>query len=651
LRPGHVISFSKDVLGDFEKASRKEWIITNGIGGYASSTVVGANARGYHGLLVASLPPGVTRFLLLSKVEEEMVVAGVEYGLSVSRYPGTLHPQGLRYLKEFRLDPLPTFVYEIAETTLRKRIRMPLGQNQAVVTYEVQKADKPLELRLRPLINFRDFHSRTKEAEGLSFTQSASSRGTVVRLGTTEKRLYLDASRGEYRPDGLWYREMIYDQEASRGLSDREDHFSPGMFAVTLRQGDEVELVANLPAEDVGGLRYYGRNMSYPLTGLREEISNLRWWLERAADDFIVSLPGSQGKSIVAGYHWFGEYGRDAAVSLPGLTLPRGRYTEATLVMRHFLEGCKDGLVPVSYDGGRPRYDSVDTSLWFVYAAGRIYDRTGDGSFVREVFPIFRKIVDYYRVGTDFGIRMDEDGLIASDSWRLPLTWMDVRIDDRPAMPRLAKCVEVNALWYNALVTMGAFAKEMDEGGELYDELAARVRSSFNRAFWFDSGGYLYDSVDADRFDDSIRPNQVFSISLPHPVLDPGRWRSVMEAVEGHLYTPLGLRSLSPQDRRYKGRYIGGPTERDYAYHNGSVWAWLAGPFVTAYLRAGGKPASPSIHAILDAFEGHLLDAGLGTISEIFDGDQPHAPQGCISQAWSVAELLRVCDEDLRGIA
>ena len=641
-----AIVFRRDVAADYSKAMDKEWIITNGLGGYASSTIIGANTRGYHGLLVASLPPSLRRLLLLSKLEEEIILDGKRHALSVNKYPNTIYPNGNKYLVEFRLNPSPSYIYQIDGVTLEKTIVMPFGLNTSIISYKLD-APRSVELQVRPLVNCRGFHSRTRENSGLAFSQYPIPGGVRLESNAEAQSLYLRSSCGEYEPSETWYRNMVYDLETERGLVDQEDHFSPGFFKATLKDRDFLSVVASADASGASNeavLEAAEMNNSASPGG-----DHLRDWLIRSSDQFTVKLP-DETSTIVAGYHWFGEWGRDAAIALPGLLLTTGRFEEAKAVIRRYLNNTRNGLAPVYFDeGSRPHYASIDTSLWFIYSTYKYFEYTSDLPFIREVYPKLREIVEWHRRGTDYS-RIVEDFLLEAKSGEYSLTWMDARIDGTPATPRVGKCVEVNALWYNALRSVEELSRRLGEASEPYAELGLKVQSSFNDVFWYGGGGYLYDCVDDEGGDDSVRPNQIFSLSLPFPVLRRERWGSVFKNVERHLLTPYGLRSLSPRDPRYHGMCSGGTGGRDLAYHNGTVWAWLAGPFISAYVKLGWSPSSVMIRHILQAFDRHLSEAGLGNVSEIFDGDTPHHPRGCIAQAWSTGELLRVISEDLGGL-
>jgi glycogen debranching enzyme len=643
-----TIAFGRDVLGNYDRSKSKEWLLTNGLGGYASSTVTGANSRAYHGLLVASLPPDLTRVLLLSKVEDELRTANGWYPLSTNHYPGLLYPEGFRHLEGFELAPDPTWRYSFDGTTVRKVVSMRPGLNAVRVSYFVEEGDGPSELTIRPLVNHRGFHGRSQEGGGLSFSQEFSGSAVRVDASAGPPSLHMKCSHGTYEGTGVWYRHMLYDEEEARGYPGSEDHFNPGVFRAILDVGEGLTLTASVePPPDfpegvppVPGMERYVPKIDAPLALLA--------WLRLASRQFVVTPPGTDDLAIVAGYHWFGEYGRDAAISIPGLLLATGRVDEAKAVFRRYFRHQRGGLIPVVMEGGSRSWASVDTSLLFVYAVKKYWDRTNDTTFVKEVWGVLASIMEAYMKGTDFGIRMDDDGLIESRTEDLPLTWMDAAVRGTPTVRRHAKSVEVNALWYNALRSMDAMGRATGAADGGYLGLAKKVKTSFNREFWFAEGGYLADSVDGGRKETSIRPNQVFAVSLPYPVLVGQRWNRLLHVVEEHLYTPYGLRSLSPSDPNYKGVYFGGPEQRDFAYHNGTVWSWLAGPFITAAIRARSSPRDALVRKMLDAFLGHMADAGLGSVSEIFDGNAPHLPRGTIAQAWSLAELLRAYDEDLR---
>ncbi len=633
-----AITLEADTLGDYSKARSKEWLITNQLGGYASSTITGANTRGYHGLLVASLGQSMQRTLLLSKLEESVIIDDVYYQLSVNKYPGVIHPDGNKYLKEFRLDPNPHFIYEVGGATVTKTVYMPPKHNCTITTYE---ADTPrsIQLLVRPLVTTRGFHTRLREDSGVVFTQHTGARGLSLESNVSPIKLFMLSNFGVYESSETWYKNLVYDEETERGLEDREDLFSPGYFKANLENGKTHSIVASADAPTPK----FEAPPSIPNTG----DFSLHDWLTHAAGQFIVNLPEG-GRSIIAGYHWFGEWGRDAAISLPGLLLTTKRYEDAKKVLRRFLSRTRDGLTPnLTTEDSEQAYTSIDASLWLIYAAYKYYAYTGDLQFLKEMYPKLSNIITCYQHGNAC-VKASDDGLLESTQRESSFTWMDARVDGTPVTPRVGKCVEVNALYYNALRSLEVIARGLGYPTELYAALASDVKKTFDYTFWYPSGGYLYDFVGEDGPDTSIRPNQILSISLPFPVLERAKGGSVLEVVERNLFTPYGLRTLAPGDPRYCGTCTGTPRERDSSYHNGTVWPWLIGPYITARTRLGLSLDTFMVSHIMNHFKQHLCDAGLGSVSEIFDGDPPHKPRGCIAQAWSVGELLRIYAEDFK---
>jgi predicted glycogen debranching enzyme len=640
-----MFSFKKP---GYEEGIRKEWIVPNGLGGYASSTIFGANTRKYHGLLLASLSPPVDRWLLLSKLEE--IIAGDRsYQLSTNRYPGVVHPRGFKFLERFDLDYFPTFIYKVKGFTVEKKVFTIHGHNATVVSYEVEGKG---EMKSRPLVNCRRIHSNLHlKAIAWGFQEKRGKKRVSLRPNYPHSpALILASDLAEFSGKGDWYRNMVYEVERERGYDDREDHYCPGEFSIEIEGRTKFHILA-VGGRKVEGefARLYSRNpedydeMLEKERRRKEELARGRKpavrALTTATDAFIVKR--GKRKSIIAGYHWFDEWGRDAMISLPGLTLVTKRYEDAKQVLRTFAEASKGGIIPNRFsEQGMPEYNTADASLWFVYAVQKYLEYTEDYEFVRELWPFLTGIIKAYEKGTE-GIRMEKDALIYSSP---QLTWMDTKIGDWVITPREGKAVEINALWYNALRFMEDLAKQFDRDYSKYKSLAELVKKNFNEQFWNEEEGCLYDVI--GRFKDaSIRPNQIFAVSLPHSMLSKEKEKKVMSKVEEELLTPYGLRSLSPKDSDYKGAYLGDQLTRDLSYHQGTVWPWLLGPFVTAYVKVRGKKG---VEKLLSALFEHLSDAGIGTISEIFDGDAPHKPKGCISQAWSVAEILRCYFEDVR---
>ena len=624
------LRFDHAVCRDLEVAARREWLETNGIGGYASSTIVGLNTRRYHGLLVAATRPPVGRMVLLAKIEETLVCGGRRVELGVNRYPGVVHPQGHLRMREFRLDPFPVFVWEIDGIEVEKSVWMIRGSNATVIQYRVRGAGAGT-LELRPLVAFRGFHDTTHENGALDPRLEISEGMVKIAPYAGVPPLYF-AHGGEVEGAGCWYRNFEYDRERERGLEYREDLYQPFVLSYDLGRNAEPRVVAATEPRSLEG--------EPPREPFRSA-------LERAADQFIVRR--GDGYTVIAGYHWFGDWGRDTMIALAGLALATGRYDVARGILVNFAAHVDRGMLPNRFPdaGETPEYNTVDATLWFFEAARALAAATGDFDFIRDkLYGVLAEIVAWHERGTRYGIHVDDDGLVWAGEPGVQLTWMDAKVGNWVVTPRTGKPVEVEALWHNALGVMEDFAARFGRASERahYGELARRARESFERTFWNEAAGCLYDVVNGGERDGSIRPNQIFAVSLEHTMLGPERARSVVEVVRRELLTPYGLRTLAPGDPRYRGRYEGDPVSRDGAYHQGTVWPWLLGPFLTAYLKVNGRSAEAQRQA--DEWMAELrryADAeGVGQIPEVFDGDAPQRAGGCIAQAWSVAEMLRV---------
>ena len=658
-----MIQFTKETCGDLDAAVGREWLETNGLGGFASSTIIGLNTRRYHGLLVAATKAPVGRLVLLSKLEETLFLGPHAVDISTNRYPGVVHPLGFRYLKRFRLDPFPVFTYEVEGMEIEKTVFMINGENSTVVQYELRtnhqaEALNNLRLEIRPLIAFRDYHSTTHENSALNpRVQDDPGRAAVCPYQGLPT-LYLAHNAYQLQKTGDWYRNFNYDVERERGLDFAEDLFNPFVLRFDLRAHRYASVIASTEERDVTRAAEYQqaeitrrRNAMAPCP-LEDSFVQT---LAAAADQYIVSR-GDQ-KTVIAGYHWFGDWGRDTMIALPGLTLPTGKYDVAQSILRTFAKHVDQGLLPNCFPdaGETPEYNTVDATLWFFEAARAYVNYAGDLEFVRnELYPVFADIIAWHVRGTRFGIKVSPSGLLSSGEPGVQLTWMDAKVGDWVVTPRRGKPVEIQALWYNALCIMEDFARQFgdDEGQKRYCNMATVASWSFNRLFWNEKDGCLYDVVNGGTPDSSTRPNQIFAVSLPHSMLSMERARAVVHKVQEQLLTPVGLRSLAASDPQYRGRYTGGPTERDGAYHQGTVWPWLLGAFITAYVKVNGGDTQARRQAgeWLAPLQEHLSQAGLGHISEIFEGDPPHRPCGCIAQAWSVAEVLRAYVEDVKGM-
>ncbi len=658
-----MIQFDKQTCGNLDAALRREWLETNGLGGFASSTIVGLNTRRYHGLLIAATKPPVGRVVMLSKLEETLFIESQPFDLSANRYPGVIHPQGFRYLKQFRLDPFPIFTYEIEGIEIEKTVFMIHGENSTVVQYELNKNNHPehiknLRLEIRPLIAFRDYHSTTHENGAINSTVEQSPGLATISPYQGLPSLQLAHNAVELLKTGDWYRNFEYDAERERGLDYAEDLFNPFVLQFDLLPRRPALMIASTEQRAVvqtNELREVEIKRRRSMTASSPIDDSFARDLTNAADQYIVSR-GNQ-KTVIAGYHWFSDWGRDTMIALPGLTLPTGKHEVARSILRTFARHVDQGMLPNRFpDAGElPEYNTVDATLWFFEAARAYLAYTADLAFVRnELYPVFTDIISWHVRGTRYGIKVDPSGLLPSGEQGVQLTWMDAKVGDWVVTPRRGKPVEIQALWYNALCIMADLANRF--GDEVcqkrYRNMATVASRSFNRLFWNENTGCLYDVTNGAPPDASIRPNQILAVSLTHSMLSPERAKRVVEKVQEHLLTPYGLRSLAPTDPQYRGRYTGGPWERDGAYHQGTVWPWLMGPFLTAYIQVNGDSDAARLQAAewLAPLKAHLADAGLGHISEIFDGDAPHRPCGCVAQAWSVAEVLRAYIEDVRGV-
>ena len=650
-----MISFSQDGCRDIDAALEREWLETNGLGGFASSTIVGLNTRRYHGLLIAATKPPVGRVVLLSKLEETLIIDGKRFDLSANQYPGVIHPQGYRYQTRFRLDPFPVFTYQVEGVEIEKSLFVVHGENTSVVQYRLKAPQDSVGLEVRPLIAFRDYHNSTHENGGLDSTVSSQTGLASVAPYPGLPRLFLAHDADALETTGSWYRNFEYRVEQERGLDYREDLFNPLTLRFDLSARPTVTLIASTERHDVreaSGLRENEIARRAAIADSAPVKDELVRSLVTAADQFIVAR-GDQ-KTVIAGYHWFGDWGRDTMIALPGLALVTGRFDVARSILLEFSRHVDQGMLPNRFPdaGEQPEYNTVDGTLWFFEAIRAYAGYSRDCEFVRKrLYDVLADIIAWHVRGTRYAIRVDDSGLLVSGAQGVQLTWMDAKVGDWVVTPRQGKPVEIQALWYNALRTMEEFAARFGDsaGQKRYAKMATVARWNFNRLFWNESARCLYDVVNDGPPDASIRPNQLLAVSLHHSMLARGRAQSVVDVVTRELLTSYGLRTLAPADPRYVGRYSGDQRARDSAYHQGTVWPWLLGPFLTAYVKVNGGTAEARAQAAkwLEPFRKHLGEAGLGQVSEILDGDPPHHARGCIAQAWSVGELLRAVVEEV----
>ena len=658
------LSFAETITDDLTTLLSKEWIVTNGLGGYASSSLLGVATRRYHGIFVPDLP-GRGRTVIIPRLDETVEQGGDTVLLSGAEYAdGRIDADGIRFLKDIRREwQTPVWIFDIDGSVLEKRIVAPHGQNTIYLQYSLTHG-RPVRLHLRPFITFRMHDARLADSYTGPFSMSISEGRYDIVLpdGAPGLKLCLRPRCGVFVSDELVSDGVAYRVDRDRGSDHTQDLFSPGYFAADLSPGRQVAFVASVEPWDLlefecdDILRAEHRRLEQ-LASLAPHLQgeDFAAQLRLAADQFIV-LPGArpeeqalaqaagdEARTIIAGYHWFGDWGRDTMVSLEGLTLCTGRHRETRAILRTFARYIKDGLVPNLFPEGARNalYHTADATLWYFHALDRYLCATDDRDTLMMLYPILKDVVRHHHKGTHFNIGVDpRDGLLQAGAAGYQLTWMDAKVDDWVVTPRRGKPVEIQALWYNALRVMAEWGGQFGDAPEQWLETAEQAESSFHRRFWFEQGGYLYDVVDGERGDDaSLRPNQIFSLSLRFPILRQERWRLVMDAVTDKLLTPFGLRSLSPDHPDYKPTYTGDLRARDAAYHQGTVWPWLIGHYIDARLRTYGDKAGA--FGLLQDFQRHLRDAGIGTISEIFDAEPPYRPRGCIAQAWSVAEVLR----------
>jgi predicted glycogen debranching enzyme len=651
----------REICGDLAAAEAREWLVTNGIGGFACGTVAGNIGRRYHGLLIAALRPPVARTLLVSNLEATADYDGQSYPLTPQRWwtgdaPCISDPPGSRHIERFRLEgTTPVWTYALADAHLEKRVWMQSGENTTYVVFTLDRASRPLRLALKAFVNYRDYHCSTRAGDWRMKIEPAS-HGLRVTAYDGATPFYLLSETAAAEPAHDWCRNFDLPLERARGLDDHEDHLHAGTFRVTLAPGESVAVVLTTsPDAELDPAHAYAARLveQHDLLG--------RWWtanpllagespdwarhLVLAADQFIAARPladDSGAKTVLAGFPWFTDWGRDTMISLPGLTLSTGRADIARDILRTFARFVDGGMLPNYFPdaGTLPEYNTVDASLWYLESVRQYWAATHDAGFLREIFPVLEGIIQHHIRGTRHGIRVDAaDGLLYAGEPGVQLTWMDARVGDRVITPRIGKPVEINALWYNALLTMGQLAPAVDRPADSYELMAQKARGSFQR-FWNRAAGCCFDVIDGPGGNEAaVRPNQIFAVSLPESPLTPEQQAAVVDVCALKLLTSFGLRSLAPNDPAYAPRYQGGPAERDAVYHQGTVWGWLLGPFALAWRRVHDDPVQAL--AFLEPAVHHLRAACMGQISEIFDGDPPFSPCGCFAQAWSVAETLR----------
>lgn len=654
-----IFQLGRGVCGNFERAVELEWLVTNGMGGYASGTVGDLNTRRYHGLLMAALSPPVERTLLVAKVDATVRYKEKTYHFSCNEFiDGTVSPHGYLHLESFFLDgTVPVWHYALADALIEKRVLMTPGQNTTYLHFRVLRASDTLELELMPLCTYRDYHRHSHGGWDMDIREITNGFEVHAFQGAHPYRVICDGAR--FIADPAWYWNFKHRIETARGLDDSEDLFCPGHFILNLEEGQDKTLVTSAESASVKKLAVVSAQIRKSAHTLLAALpADAPRWIEQitlATDQFIVDGCHNGhpvGKTIIAGYPWFGDWGRDTMIALPGLTLSLKRFKIAANILRTYAAHISEGMLPNRFPDHDeiPEYNTVDATLWYFNAVDQYTKRSGKIGLAKELYPVLADILDYHRKGTRYGIKVDvRDGLLAAGEDGVQLTWMDAKIGDWVVTPRIGKPVEVNALWYNALVIMVDLSTRLGKkkSADEYREAAAQVHSSFQR-FWNNEKNYLYDVLDGPdgvpdsdgrKIDSRLRPNQILAVALPNSPLDREQQKAVVDVCARELLTSHGLRSLARNQPGYVSYYQGDPMQRDAAYHQGTVWAWLIGPFVDAHYRV--YQDADKARSFLEPLGLHLGEACIGNVSEIFDAEPPFAPRGCFAQAWSVAEVLR----------
>lgn len=630
------IHFDKTQLVNLNYSLDREIIRTNRSGTYTSTTIIGCNTRKYHGLLVAPQPKiDSQNHVFLSTVHETVIQHGASFNLGISKFPGNYHPRGHKYLKDFDSEPIPKLTYRVGGVLLQKELILDTNRDRVMIRYTLLEAHSPTKIRIQPFLAFRGYHTLCKENNDINKDFEKVPNGVKFQLYPVYDPLYLQLSKkNTFESDPKWYNNVEYIIERERGYDYQEDLYVPGYFEFDIKKGESVIFAAGLTeADPATRQRAFEKEVAR-----RIPRNNFENCLINSATQFIRKREGDT--RIIAGYPWFGWWGRDTFVAAPGLTLARGDKETFLEIMDTMSRDLKGPLFPNVGSGDFTNMNSIDAPLWFSWSLQQYIFFTGDKKTIQKRYlDKLKGIIDGYREGTDFNIHVMDNSLVYGGYDGVALTWMDAVTVDGPVTPRTGSPVEIQALWYNAL----KFYEELS-GDQEYGKLAEKAKESFLSEFWDEENGYLADVVHDGEKDWAIRPNMVFATSLPYSMLDENQKASILDLVRSKLLTTRGLRTLAPDDPAYKGYYFGDPISRDNAYHNGTVWVWPLGHFVDAYLKLHGNSAENFIKKIIQGFDGVMTQYGVGTVAEIFDGDAPHRPKGAISQAWSVGELLRMMD-------
>lgn len=645
-----MVTISRDILNDFNQVNSREWLETNGLGGWAGSTLSGMHTRRYHSLLMAATNPPTERVSLLSKLDETLVVGSNRIELSTTDYGDVVCGHGYKHLTSFQKKIFPEWVFEVGEIKLKKTVAMSYGANTTLISYEVIEADQLFQMELLPLVAMRGYHALTQHNEHINSDANFSNHTLEIKAYDHVPSLFIQVPGATFNASPNWYYHLHYAVEQYRGMEDQEDLFSYGYFTVTLTKGSKIVIVVSTDdCSEADGKAIMQEEIQRrkKLVGKDTEVlaSGL---LTLAADQFIVTR-GEDLKTVIAGYHWFTDWGRDTMISLPGLCLSTGRYEEAKKILQAFAGHVSMGMLPNRFqdNGAPPEYNNVDGTLWFFNAVYLYLEATNDKQFVlKEIFPVLTEIIDWHYKGTRYQIKVDADGLLSAGEEGQQLTWMDARIGSWVVTPRMGKPVEIQALWYNALRIYSELAilNRKKKTADNYNHKAALLKEQFLLKFWNESKACLNDVIDQDgTVNEDVRPNQILALSLPFPLIEGQYAVNVLNLVEAELYTPMGLRSLDLHNRAYTPHYGGDMVKRDSAYHQGTIWSWLLGPYIDAMMQHLEKDfATQKSKQCIQNFIYHFGESCIGSVSEIFDAEFPHTPRGCIAQAWGVAELLRV---------
>ncbi|MBS1600887.1 MAG: glycogen debranching enzyme family protein [Bacteroidetes bacterium] len=677
----------KSFLQDFNKAYQDEWLETNGLGGWSGSSVIGCNTRRYHGLLVAATKPPTERMVLVSKLDESIVVNDERFELGTNDYGTAIQPNGNKYLISFERKKSPEWIYDVNGIVIRKTISMVHDENTTLILYDVVRARNPFAMEFLPLIAARGYHSLQHSYNNIFWDVQFENGIFHNQPYENAPDIFISIPGSTYQHQPRWFYKFNYELEKYRGLDFEEDLFNHGIFTVQLKEGDQLGIILSTQNPAGGNAQeLFSAEENRKQSIIKISDNELVQQMALAADQFIVRrdvekengddnnnnhnnsnnnntqqlaynspstgvVQGEALKTIIAGYHWFTDWGRDTMISLPGLCLSTGRYADAKKIIAAFSKNVSMGMLPNRFQDNNepPEYNNVDGTLWYFVAIHKYLQATNDREFILgEILPVLKDIIDWHFKGTRYNIHVDTDGLLFAGEKGQQLTWMDARIGDWVVTPRMGKPVEIQALWYNVLKIFAGLLEMNGQSADadLVNLSADKARISFEEKFWYVKGNYLYDVIDENgNPDSSLRPNQLFAISLPYALLEGEKANALLRMVEEKLYTPVGLRSLSPDDPRYVGLYGGDALKRDGSYHQGTVWSWLLGAYIEAWEKTAGDSFTTYAKKIVSDFAYHLNEGCIGSISEILDGDAPYHPRGCVAQAWGVAEMLRVIRE------